>query len=70
MRALDRVRNAFAWIAGYIATQRRLAQFTCGDCDRAARCGLPPGAKCEHRAARIAEDEWRDRRRARTLQPW
>jgi hypothetical protein len=57
----------WAAIARVVATERRLSRFTCGDCDRWARCGLPPDANCVYRAAQVADDEWRLRRRARSL---
>ena len=57
-------------IARRFATERRLAQFTCNDCPRWQRCGLPPSAACTHRAAQLDGDEWRERRRAPLLGSW
>jgi hypothetical protein len=33
----------------------RRSSFTCGDCRRVDRCGLPPNPKCIERLAQIAE---------------
>jgi hypothetical protein len=57
----------WAAIARVVATERRLSRFTCGDCDRWERCGLPPDANCVYRAAQVARDDWWLRRRTRRL---
>jgi hypothetical protein len=69
MRLIDPFRHLFDRVARRIASERRLAQFTCGDCSRWEHCGLPPSAACTHRAAQIAADDWRDRRRS-PVEPW
>jgi hypothetical protein len=38
-------------------------EFTCGDCERHARCGLPPSKLCVVRAAQIERDGGRPVRR-------
>jgi hypothetical protein len=38
-------------------------QFSCGDCERNASCGLPPDDLCVIKAMQLARDgEWRRRR--------
>jgi hypothetical protein len=69
MAMLEPLRAIFAPLTRLIATERRLSQFTCGDCPRWQRCGLPPSAACTHRAAELATDDWRERRRAPLLGP-
>lgn len=32
-------------------------QFTCGDCERNAQCGLPPHDDCLHRIEQISRDD-------------
>jgi hypothetical protein len=42
----------------YRFTQRlaeERVEFTCGQCDRNARCGLAPGQECVYRLMQIAE---------------
>jgi hypothetical protein len=56
MRALDLIRKISEKIAENIATSRRLSRFTCGDCERNERCGLPPDDKCVVKAMQIARD--------------
>ena len=70
MAPLSRIRTLFARIARYAGSQRRLSEFTCSDCERNARCGLPPSANCVHRAEAIARDEWRGRRHGTPPQLW
>jgi hypothetical protein len=57
----------FARVANRIATMRRVADFTCGDCERSDRCGLPPSDTCIVRAEQIARGDWKVRRRAKFL---
>jgi hypothetical protein len=62
MRMLDRVYRAFAGFAAWLARGRQ-REFTCGDCNRWQRCGLPPDKNCVARAAQIERDgEYRTRR--------
>ena len=54
------VLSAFAGIGRAIARlARQLAgerdEFTCGQCDRNARCGLAPNQECVYRLMQIAE---------------
>jgi len=63
--ALEGIRTIFAKIADRIATSRRVSRFTCGDCERNERCGLPPHDDCPVKAAQIARDgEYRQRESA------
>jgi hypothetical protein len=63
------VRNLLEKLADAIATHRRLSGFTCGDCDRWQRCGLPPDARCVPRAAQTVRGDWRTRRSTLRLGP-
>jgi len=56
MHALDGIRTVFSAIAVRIAASRRASGFTCGDCDRNERCGLPPDENCVVKASQIARD--------------
>jgi hypothetical protein len=53
MRTLDIIRRIFPKRTARASWARRSA-FTCGDCERWERCGLPPHDDCVHRAAQIA----------------
>jgi len=59
-------RNLFARIAAILAS-RRQPDFTCGDCDRFDRCGLPPSETCVVRAEQLERGDWKLRRKARAL---
>jgi hypothetical protein len=45
--------RAFARFARGLVEER--IEFTCGQCDRNARCGLAPNQPCVYRLMRIAE---------------
>jgi hypothetical protein len=60
-------RGLFGRIAGVVAKLRRQDEFTCGDCERSDRCGLPPSEDCVIRAAQLARGDWELRRRMRAL---
>lgn len=49
------VQNRVAGI-GKLFAQSTL-DFQCGDCERNARCGLPPHSDCEFRYLRLARDD-------------
>jgi hypothetical protein len=71
MRALNRIREAFAELPGTIAAFRRQAEwdnFQCGDCERREQCGLPPDKNCVVKAAQIERNGGRPRRRAALTQ--
>lgn len=59
-----------ALIAKFATTMKaaaRQSDFACGDCERSARCGLPPSAQCIARVQQLARDDWKWRRRNRAL---
>jgi hypothetical protein len=60
-------RGLLARIAAAMAKLRRQDEFTCGDCERSDRCGLPPSEDCVVRAAQLARGDWDLRRRTRAL---
>jgi len=60
------IRDVFARFARTVAALRR-PEFTCGDCERSERCGLPPSDHCIVRAAQIARGDWTKNRSATTL---
>lgn len=45
----------------------RKPEFTCSDCERWERCGLPPNVPCVVRAAQLERGDWKLRRQARAL---
>jgi hypothetical protein len=53
MRTLDIIRRVFPKRIARTSWARR-SSFTCGDCERWERCGLPPHDDCVHRVAQIA----------------
>ena len=66
---LGPIRILIEKLASLVATQRRLSNFTCGDCERWQRCGLPPDANCVERAAQVSRGHWRTRRSSLMLGP-
>jgi hypothetical protein len=70
MRATNAVHGVFSKLASTMAALRRRSNFICEDCERSARCGLPPSDRCIVRAAQIARGDWKLRRRARALSRW
>jgi hypothetical protein len=50
-----------------VAALRRRPEFTCGDCERSERCGLPPSDRCIVKAAQIGRGDWTGKRHATTL---
>jgi hypothetical protein len=54
MRIVDRAYGALKNFAGLLAHGRQ-HEFTCGDCDRWQRCGLPPDGNCIARAAQMEQ---------------
>jgi hypothetical protein len=61
------IQDVFARLARIVAAPRRRPEFTCGDCDRSDRCGLPPGDRCIVKAAQMARGDWTRKRHATTL---
>jgi hypothetical protein len=64
------IQDVFARFARTVVALRRPTEFTCGDCERSDRCGLPPSDRCIVRAAQIASGDWTKKRRAATLAQW
>lgn len=71
MRALDAIRTICRTIcgkiAGRLATSRRVSDFTCGECERNQKCGLPPHDDCVYRLMQIAARDGAPRRRWTTV---
>jgi hypothetical protein len=61
------IRDVFARITATVAAMRRQREFTCGDCERSDRCGLPPSDRCIVKAAQIASGDWTRKGHATTL---
>jgi hypothetical protein len=61
------IQSVFAKFASTVAALRRRPEFTCGDCERSDRCGLPPSDRCIVRAAQIARGDWTRKGHATTL---
>lgn len=57
----------------FLARVAQGPQFSCGDCERSKRCGLPPSELCLIKAAQLARGDWELRRRywavARIIRP-
>jgi hypothetical protein len=64
MRISEFIGDAFSAIANKLV---RPADFTCGDCERSARCSLPPGDNCIARAEQLERGDWKLKRRARSM---
>jgi len=54
-------------LSDVISRRRRHEDFTCSDCERWERCGLPPNDACVVRAAQLTRGDWKLRRQARAL---
>lgn len=52
---------------GFLEKLLEPPQFTCGDCESSARCGLPPNELCLVKARHLASGDWQTRRRYRAL---
>ena len=70
MRMSNFFQGALTKAAGIIATLRRRSDFTCGDCERSDRCGLPPSDTCIVRAEQIARGDWKSKRRDKAVIEW
>ena len=60
------IRGIFTEVSSRIVAMQREPDFTCGDCERSDRCGLPPSDTCIVRAEQLARGDWK-LRRAKTL---
>lgn len=70
MRTADPIQGVFAGFAKMVAALRRQPDFTCGDCERSDRCGLPPSDRCIVKAAQIARGDWNKKHRETALGQW
>jgi hypothetical protein len=61
------LRDHLSRIAGFIVASMREPEFTCGDCERNARCGLPPTPDCVVRAAQIERNGGQPIKRKRLI---
>lgn len=61
------VRRTLHKIASALATLHRPVEFTCGDCERWARCGMPSSDDCIFKAEQIARGDLQTKRLARAL---
>ncbi|MEI9803350.1 MAG: hypothetical protein WDN48_01395 [Pseudolabrys sp.] len=57
MRAFEEIKAVIDRFMARFAASRRASKFTCGDCDRSERCGLPPHADCAAKAAQLAQED-------------
>jgi hypothetical protein len=62
MHRLAGIRAMWGKISDRFAASRRASGFTCGECERNQRCGLPPHDDCPVRLAQIARDGAHSRR--------
>jgi len=61
------IQDVFARFARAVVALRQPREFTCGDCERSDRCGLPPSERCIVKAAQIASGDWTRKGHATTL---
>jgi len=54
MRRLNILRRIFTTCTNPARRPRRKPDFSCGECERWQRCGLPPHEDCIVRAAQLA----------------
>jgi hypothetical protein len=54
-------------LSGILSSLFQEPEFTCSDCERWERCGLPPDAACVVRAAQLERGDWKLRRQATAL---
>ncbi len=61
------MRSIYDWAAGLMASLRVGSEFACGDCEIWQRCGQPPTETCIVKAAQLAREDWKSRRRTRAF---
>jgi len=66
MGVTNSTQGLLAKIAKLVAL-RASSDFTCGDCERSNRCGLPPSKSCIVRAEQIARGDWKAKRQAKLV---
>lgn len=59
--------STLARLGHFLARIAEEPQFSCGDCERSDRCGMPPNELCLIKAAQLARGDWELRRRYRVL---
>ncbi len=64
MRIGQLIGDAFSVITEKLT---RPVEFTCGDCERSARCSLPPSEDCIARAEQLERGDWKLKRQARSV---
>jgi hypothetical protein len=67
MRAGTVVREVLKRLATALRSLRGTPDFTCGDCERWVRCGMPSSDDCVFRAEQIARGDWQLKRLAKAL---
>ena len=63
MRTRDTIRAGLDRMMTAITLRRANDQFVCGDCERWERCGRPPSDDCVIKAAQMARDADRPKKR-------
>ncbi len=61
------VRRILHNIASALASLHRPVEFTCGDCERWARCGMPSSDDCIFKAEQIARGDLQTKRLTKAL---
>ena len=64
------IQGVLASFARTVTALRRRPDFTCGDCERSDRCGLPPSDRCIVKAEQIARGDRHRKRRVNVLGQW
>ena len=67
---LTTIRGALVGLTRTVAALWRPPEFTCGDCERSDRCGLPPSERCIVKAAQITRGDWAKKRHTAKLAQW
>jgi len=67
MSVTSTARRIAAAVSARLAGMGGTSDFTCGDCERSDRCGLPPSDTCIIRAEQMACGDWKARRQAKAL---
>jgi hypothetical protein len=67
MRVTTSKDSILARVGRFLARVARGPQFSCADCERWERCGLPPTETCLIKAAQLARGDWEPHRRYRAL---
>ena len=65
MRVLPDIRQVVAEVANVLSG--RESEFSCGDCERTDRCGLPRSDRCVVRAQQIERNGGRSKKRDKRM---